>query len=598
VKFFDWFSGIGGFRLGLSRAGMECVGSCEIGDFQRAVYATHFEVPAFEDMTAIDPHALPDADLWCGGWPCQGLSSAGLRRGIFNDSRSNLIWRLLDMADVLERAGRGPTWLLLENVPGLLSGRDFECEQGGIHGGGPEDPCPACGRPLGEAAAGHVPRPWFGELVGVMADRGWVGSWRVLDAQFFGVAQHRERVFILARRAGAAGPHPDAVLLDPPGVRRDPPARRAPRAEVAGTVTAGTGSSRRSHDASGGAAAGHLVARPLTASDGGAEGSRDNLVARTLCASHDRSDDGSKATLVTQAFNVQPEFGQGADLRADRADLAPTVTAELAKTHDRGIRVVSFDPAQVTHPENRSRCDPDAPAPALAAQGRPHVATYAITPQGHREGEGFGGFKSAALSVTPTEVAPTIDRAAGSTRVAYSVFSEGSCAKADHAKETDVARTLDRTGGFASGQGGTVVMGSGDVARSITTKEGQRQDPLVETFVIPMDLANATRSHGRTGVGTEGTGIGEDGAPAYTVRAGAQHGVAHALGVRRLTPTECEALMGFPRGWTNIRWRPATKPKGVTDEQASDSKRYEALGNSVVPQVVEWIGKRLKEATQ
>lgn len=568
VKFFDWFCGIGGFRLGLERSGMTCVGSCEIGTFQRDVYATRFgTAPEFNDMLAVKAEELPGAELWCGGWPCQGLSSAGLRRGIFGDSRSNLIWPLLDLADDAERtcecghhntrhapgvddpgphptwcsdckctlfASVGPTWLLLENVPGLLSGRDYECTRApddfccwkpGRYSGQPETPCLSCGRPMGDAAAGHVPRTWFGELLGALADRGWRWSWRVLDAQYFGVAQHRERVFILARRARAAGPCPDAVLSDPQGLRGNPPPRRAPREEVAGTVTAGAASSRRSHDASG-AAAGHVIP----------------VVAKSLAASHGRStSSGDSATLlgVNVPFSISPEFGCGADLRADPVDVSPTLPTTYGAS-ERGVRVVAFDPAQVTHPENRSRCDPDAPAPALAAGWRPHVATY-------------------------------------------SVFSEGSCAVENAAKETDVARTLDRTGGFAANQGGTVI--TDECARTLTTREGGRQDPSAETFVIPLDLANAQRAHGRTGAGTEGTGVGEDGQPSYTLRATSQRGVAHALGVRRLLPVECERLMALPDGWTAI-------------DGASDAKRYESSGNSVVVHVIEWIGRRIMAAVK
>ena len=70
MKFFDFFAGIGGFRLGLERAGMTCVGSCEIGTFQRAVYTERFgKAPEFNDVMAVKAEELPAAALWCGGWP-------------------------------------------------------------------------------------------------------------------------------------------------------------------------------------------------------------------------------------------------------------------------------------------------------------------------------------------------------------------------------------------------------------------------------------------------------------------------------------------------------------------------------------------------
>lgn len=477
---------------------------------------------------------------------CQGLSQAGLRKGIFGDPRSNLIWPLLDLADRCEANGNGPTWLLLENVPGLLNGKDYECGED-VYGGKPEDACPACGRPLGDAAAGHVQRPWIGEVFGALADRGWRWAWRVLDAQFFGVAQHRERIFILARRAGASGVDPTEVLLEPPSMRGDPRARGAQGAKVAGTVTCGTGSSRRSHDASG-AAAGHLVAGALV-SGGGPDVTKHTLVpdvARTLCSSFDRSDDGTHNTLVGQhPFAITPEHGQGADLRAVPTDVAPTL---VSTESERGVRVVAFDHqavtatlrpeeaggqsapavrrtddvrcgdraqvtiafdrAQVTHPENRSRCDPDAPVPALAAQNQLHVATFQV-------------------------------RSAGSHADAVAAAS-------------DVARTLDSNGPWGGAAGGTIVAGTADGKAFALMTAAQRNNPD-QTYAI-------------------------------------EFAIPYALGVRRLTPRECERLQGFPDDWTLVPNYVATlRGKRVS----SDTKRYEALGNSVAVPVVEWIGRRL-----
>lgn len=71
MRFIDWFSGIGGFTLGLSRAGMAPVGACEIDPYARAVYRKRFpHVERFpEDITQVQPESIPDADLWCGGFP-------------------------------------------------------------------------------------------------------------------------------------------------------------------------------------------------------------------------------------------------------------------------------------------------------------------------------------------------------------------------------------------------------------------------------------------------------------------------------------------------------------------------------------------------
>lgn len=430
LSFCDFFAGIGGIRLGLERAGHRCVWSCELAPFPRRVYAARFGAPPeAEDICDVRPEAIPDADLWTGGFPCQDLSSAGRRAGL-NGERSGLVWRLLDLAAV-----KRPRWILLENVPGLLNGRDAEDEGADV---------PALGGAGMGAASGPV--SWFGALLGALDGLGYDVAWRVLDARHFGVPQRRRRVFILAGRAGD-GVDPGAVLLEPEGRRRDPAARGEARARVARGAEGGAG-----------------VAGALTASyhgqprggDGG-----DNLIANAITASaghhghsSPRGDPGDN--LIAAPVTAKWARGAGGPAGDETQNLAP----------------LAFDGAQITHPENRARCRPGDPAPSLAATGQPFVA--------------------------------------------YSVNSEASCAKRDHARETDLARALDTTGGFASGQGGTLV------------------------------------------------------------------GAAQAMAVRRLTPTECERLQGFPDGWTAL-------------DRASDSERYRVLGNSVAVPVLAWIGARLRD---
>lgn len=185
MKFIDWFAGVGGFRLGLERAGMRCVASCEIDKNARKVYERRFnDKITWADIRDVDPEipnelwpppAIPRADLWCGGFPCQGLSVAGKRGGL-DDPRSGLWWEWMRL---VER--HRPAWLLIENVPGLLS-----CNDGND----------------------------FGLVMASLAYIGYDGIWRVLDAQFFGVPQRRRRVFIVGH---LGGPCPPEILFEPEG---------------------------------------------------------------------------------------------------------------------------------------------------------------------------------------------------------------------------------------------------------------------------------------------------------------------------------------------------------------------------------------------
>ena len=126
IRFFDIFAGIGGFRSGLEKAGgFKCVGYCEIDKYAKLAYETLYDTESevyYDDARKIDPNELPDFDLICGGFPCQSFSIAG-KRGGFADSRGTLFFEIARIAAV-----KKPKYLLLENVPGLLShdkGRTF-----------------------------------------------------------------------------------------------------------------------------------------------------------------------------------------------------------------------------------------------------------------------------------------------------------------------------------------------------------------------------------------------------------------------------------------------------------------------------------------
>ena len=126
IKYFDIFAGIGGFRSGLEKAGgFECVGYCEIDKYAKKAYETLYDTEGevfYDDARKIDPKELPDLDLICGGFPCQSFSIAGKRKG-FSDTRGTLFFEIARIAAI-----KKPKYLLLENVPGLLShnqGRTF-----------------------------------------------------------------------------------------------------------------------------------------------------------------------------------------------------------------------------------------------------------------------------------------------------------------------------------------------------------------------------------------------------------------------------------------------------------------------------------------
>ena len=157
------FAGIGGFRTGLTRAGgFQCVGHCEIDKYANASYEAIYEPGKEEryypDATKIDPADLPDFDLLCGGFPCQAFSIAGRRRG-FDDTRGTLFFEIARLAQ-----SKRPSYLLLENVPGLLS---------------------------------HDKGRTFSVILATLNDLGYRVEWMVLNSADFRVPQVRKRVFIV-----------------------------------------------------------------------------------------------------------------------------------------------------------------------------------------------------------------------------------------------------------------------------------------------------------------------------------------------------------------------------------------------------------------
>jgi DNA (cytosine-5)-methyltransferase 1 len=197
------FSGVGGLDLGLERAGMKVLWQVEINRRCRAVLRRHWpDAQLYEDVRDVGS-ALAPVDLICGGFPCQDVSVAGRRAGLAGE-RTGLFHEFVRVA-----RERAPRWLLLENVPGLLSsngGRDM------------------------------------GTVLGALGKLGYGWTYRVLDLQHFGVPQRRRRVFIVGRLGGVCPPE---VLLEPESVSRHPATSGEAGQGVAGGAAPGLAASGR-----------------------------------------------------------------------------------------------------------------------------------------------------------------------------------------------------------------------------------------------------------------------------------------------------------------------------------------------------------------
>ena len=413
----------------------------EIEKFPSAVLDHHYpDVPNYGDMTKFKEWNADTIDLLVGGTPCQSFSIAGLRKGL-EDPRGNLMLTYLAMAEQLK-----PKWLVWENVPGVLSsngGRDF------------------------------------GTFLAALGKIGYGFSWRILDAQYFGVAQRRRRVFVVGylgdwRRAAE-------VLFEPESLSGHPAPSREARKEVAGyTATSfgkyseGVGTVR----AAGGDLGGGSKTLHVTTSTARMRGFGDYTC------------DGTAST-------IKARDGRGA---TDLIALTPQWQATLN---------AAFGSKQGLEDQHIN-----GGAPLF-------VPSLPIA---------FGAQNSASQGDSvSTEVTPTLDKS----------------------KTPAVLQTLNIYGGNKRPdrpEGGFYV----------------RTDEMTSKTLDAATGLNPTCSQGGTAV-------------------------MQGMKVRRLTPTECERLQGFPDGYTQIPWR------NKAAEDCPAGLRYKAMGNSMAVPVMRWIGERIQK---
>jgi DNA (cytosine-5)-methyltransferase 1 len=236
-------SGIEAASVAWHPLGWEAAWLAEIEPFPSAVLAHHYPgVPNLGDMTRIAGDiycgAVDAPDILVGGTPCQAFSVAGMRNGL-DDARGQLTIKYVELANAIDdvriEEGQDECIVVWENVPGVLSSKDnaFGCFLGALAGEDSEL-VPPGGK---WKDAGCV----FGPQRAI--------AWRVLDAQYFGVAQRRRRVFVVA--SARAGFNPTSVLFELEGVRRDSPPSRETGQSIAHPVAPCLTSSGRGVERSG-----------------------------------------------------------------------------------------------------------------------------------------------------------------------------------------------------------------------------------------------------------------------------------------------------------------------------------------------------------
>ena len=587
MRYLSVCSGIEAASVAWGRLGWEPLAFAEIEPFPRAVLAHHYpDVPLHGDFTKLRDQAwIMQADVLVGGTPCQAFSVAGLRNSL-SDERGNLSLEFVRLADAIDTlrsaAGTAPAVIVWENVPGVLSVRDnaFGCFLSGL---------------AGDAAPYDPPRgKWTN--AGVVDGPARTVAWRILDAQYFGLAQRRRRVFVVA--SARAGFDPAAVLLEFEGMRRDTPPRRE-----AGKGTA------------------HATAPCLTSSGRGVERTgdtrgQDPVVAVSIASTGDISHCLNAGGMGRQDY--EPETLVTHSLRAEGFDASEDGTGRgtplvpVQAFYSTESRCDNFPPPDVSPPlKVGSNGGGQPPAIAFSAKDHGGDATEELAPtlraMPHDASHANGGGQM-AVAVPLQEVGkrtgigigqdgdPMFTLQAGAQHgVAYPLDLRNAGRDPDKRDEQnrqglglgedgDPSPTISTA--FVPGVAAYAFQpriarngrgDMGDVVNALAAQSGETGKgdaaPCVATF-------QQSSMKGKGTIGYDDSGIAK---PVKTQMDGQ---MVHAhMAVRRLTATECERLQGFPDGYTNIPWR--GKP------EAPDGPRYKALGNSMAVPVMRWIGRRI-----
>lgn len=482
------------------------------------------------DITKMSGYTIPPVDVVTFGSPCQDLSIAGKRAGMAGE-RSGLFSEAVRIIREMRYAtfGAYPKYAIWENVPGAFSsnkGEDFHAVLQSLCRA--IDPAAVIPRPT-DARGGTIKWPRAGAI---LADN-YSLAWRTMDAQHWGVPQRRLRIsLVLDLTGGRAG----EILFEPESLRGHFAPGITPGQAVAGAVEIGAGTADRA-----------FTLKLRSGCEGGGKGA---LVQTEKSA--------TLSTLQDQTlFVAEPPKAYSFDSLASNSMKSSNPHSgcrevEIAKTLDTsppdpaknqgGIAILDalpFDTTQITSPQNGSSPHFGDPCHPLAATAHP-----------------------------PSAVCKTVF-----AEQDYSTYKESACVKA-----------LKSSGGTLGCGGDSIVAeplifdarGNGD-GQTSPTMTGDHNGRVTDYTAIAAqqvgaDLYNGTLTGDKAVTLTTATGQGGANTGPSVIEK-----IIRWI-VRRLTPTECERLQGYPDGWTDLgEW---IDSKGKTHKDA-DTPRYKALGNSI-----------------
>lgn len=517
------------------------------------------------DITKIHGNEIEPVDCITFGSPCQDLSIAGRRAGLAGE-RSGLFVEAVRIIKEMRKATNGmyPTFAIWENVPGAFSsnnGEDFRAvleELARV-----EQPNAVIPRP---------PRGGRWRKAGAIAGNGWSLAWRQLDSQYFGVAQRRKRIALILDLGGQRA---GEILFERTSLSRHPDPRIPAWKEVAGLTTNCSAGNDRVV-----AEGGRNAAYTLKIRSGCAGGGKGALVQTEKT--------GTLSTLQDQTlFQLirEPTYcisGNTVDRKTNQNGSGVRENGSFTvNTVDRHAVVYSIQE------EN-----PAQPVVLESNQVHATVTQTGICPT-LPASMGLGGGYVPMITDHPADKPVVFENHAQDAR-----YKE-----APTCSPTVVARW--GTGGgntplvAVPGQVTSCGIGNGQAHAYASKEKSGTLDTMHDAQAVAIEYSGCLNPWDTQGDTQARRVYGEDGTfPALPSRESAGGNQQAVLAgqktrwiVRRLTPTECERLQGYPDGWTDIgEW---TDTKGKKHKPA-DSPRYKALGNSIALPQWFWIAQKMK----
>lgn len=474
MRYFSVCSGIEAASVAWHDMGWTPVGFSEIEPFPCEVLKQRYpHVKNYGDLNNYEQWNIEPGtvDVLVGGPPCQAFSVAGLREGMA-DPRGNLSLIYFGLVKRLR-----PKWIVYENVPGLLSARSGSD---------------------------------FSALLSALAECGYGFAYRMLDAQHFGLAQRRQRIFIVGCRTGDWR-HPTAVLFDGPSSYRHFKKGEDEGKETPTTSGTGAGTPSRINCQPDGIS-GTVTNKWHKGSGGPAGDEHYNLIVRGVSSqSHWNGSDIHPTLNQSHSGSGSPGYSNQELFAQGGSGLVPIVSSQLLYEN---------------HPNDSRVSGPHDIAPTITT----------------RFGTGGGNVpfvqnvSAVAIPIDTRNATRDAEKRDAMNRQGVGIGNEG-----------------DPCGTLTSSHISAVAFQPGNLARRAGS------DPSTEVFPTLSKDSGDQNPH-----------------------------VAIPMGVRRLLPSECESLQGFPKDWTRISW------KGKLPEQCPDGPRYKAIGNSMATNCMKWIGRRIQ----